>query len=105
MNKNYLRLQPQCKHRGMAHSVLRFEEILVEHVVVWHVALVAIGVLPVRAVIPGSILRCHNVAIDAGLRIVGQIRIGFAHIKKEAKQSDENPDEQQNRESPGFWRK
>jgi hypothetical protein len=105
MDENNLRFQPQGKHRCVAHSVFCLEKIFVEHVVVWHMTLVAIGVLPVRAVTPGSVLRRHNVAVDAGLRVVGQIRVCLAHIKQEAKQTDQDADEQQNWESPGFWRK
>ena len=71
MNENHRRLHPEGKHRSMTHPVFCFEKILVENVVMWHVALVAIGVLPVRAVAPCSILRRDNVAIDAGFWIVG----------------------------------
>jgi hypothetical protein len=88
MNKNNLRLQAEGKHGGMAHSVFRFEEVLVEHVVVRYVAIVAIGVPAVRAVVPGGVLRCHNVAIDTSLGIIGQVGISFAHVKQEAKKSD-----------------
>jgi hypothetical protein len=105
MNKNNLRFQTKGKHRSMTHSIFRLEKILVEHVVVWHVALVTIGVLPVRTVVPGGILRRHNVAVDTGFRIIRQIRIGFAHVKKEEKKPDKDSHDEHYWESPLFRRK
>lgn len=81
VDKNNLRFFAKRENGSMPHSVFCFEIEFVEHVVVWNMTIVAIGYPAVRTVVPGGILRCHNVAVGAGFRIVGQIRIRFRNIK------------------------
>ena len=70
----HLRFPSHHEYRGVAHSVHTFEEPLLHGVLVRHMAVVASGVTAVRAMIPCSIIRAHNVAIHASSRVVGQIR-------------------------------
>ena len=73
VNENDLRFEAQGKHGGMTHSILGFKKIFIENIVVWNMAIVAIGIFAVRTMRPGGILRRHDVAIDASFRIVRQI--------------------------------
>jgi len=94
MNENNLRFQPESKHGCVAHSIFSLEKIFVENIVVRHVTVVTIGITPVRTVVPCGILWRHDVTIHTSFRIIGQIRIGFAHIKQEEKQPDKDPNYQ-----------
>jgi hypothetical protein len=47
LNMNHLGFQPQCKHRGMPHSILSLEKILVQNIIMGDMTVVAIGILAV----------------------------------------------------------
>jgi hypothetical protein len=65
-NHDYLRLKPEGKHGGVAQTVFGLEEVLVEYVVLRHMAIVTRCPLAMRTVKPGGILRIHHVTVDAG---------------------------------------
>jgi hypothetical protein len=70
VDKNNLRLPPQGKYRSMAQSILGLEKIMAENIRMRHMAVVAVGMGTMRTVVPGGILRGHNVAVDAGFRFI-----------------------------------
>jgi len=72
-DENDLRFSSESKHSGMSQSILRLEIILVKHIVMRDMTVVAIGLFPVGTVIPGGVLRGHDMAVHAGGRIVGQV--------------------------------
>ena len=63
-----------------AQPVHCFEVIFSYKIVVGHVAVITHRISTVRGVRPGSIFRRHNVAVDAGFRIIGQIELGFGNV-------------------------
>jgi hypothetical protein len=68
-----LRFPSEGKDGSMPHSVFGLEKVLVNHIVVWHVAIIAVGLLPVCTVAPGGILGCHDMAVHTGRRIIRQV--------------------------------
>lgn len=72
----------ECKNGGMTHPILRLKEILVELIVVGHMAIVAMCLLTVGAVAPGGILRCHDMAVYTGFGFIRQVGSGTGNIKK-----------------------
>ncbi len=81
LNKNDLRLVAKGKYGRMPRAILGFKIIVVQKIVVGHMAVVAIGPGMMRAVAPGGILRPHYVAVDTGLRPIGQIGWGIGNVK------------------------
>jgi len=77
---DHLPFHPQREKRGMPQSVVGFEIILVDNIVMRHMAVVAMGFLPVRTVIPGGILGRHDVTVHAGFRFVGEVQMGFPEV-------------------------
>ena len=63
-------LSPHREDVGVPEPVCRLEEVLPHKAVVRDVAVVAGGLCAVRAVHPGGIVGLHDVAIDAGRRVV-----------------------------------
>ena len=80
---------------GMGHkigcvlqSVHRLETIFQGEILVWHMAVVTCGVTSMRGMAPRSIVRCHDVAVDAGRRVVThEIGMGTEQIHKQSAQS------------------
>ena len=72
----------QGKDRGMAQPVLCLKIIVVEEIVMGHVAFVAIGHLPVGAVKPRGILGCHDVTVHTCFGSIGQVGMGLGNIKR-----------------------
>jgi hypothetical protein len=83
VNKNNLSFFSQSKNSGMPHSIFCLKIIFIEYVIVRNMTIVAIGNPAVGTVIPCCILRRHDVAVCAGLRIVGQIGISLRNVKYE----------------------
>lgn len=69
---------PQCEYGGMTQPVLGFEIVLPDEIVLRHMTVITGGMLPVRAVKPGSVLRSHDMTVYAGSRIIRQVtdRVG-----------------------------
>src|SRR5689334_4502610 len=57
------------------------------------VAVVACGERVVAGFLPGVVLLAHDVAIDAGRRIIGHVRGAVGDIKGEAARADEDADD------------
>ena len=68
--KNYLWLSSQGENGGVPQSILRFEIIMIEEVVVRNMTIVAYSAVAVRAVKPRAVLRSHDVAVHARVRVV-----------------------------------
>lgn len=82
-----LRLSSHGKYRGVIESVFGFEEIFVSYVVMGYMAVIAAGYFPMGAVSPGDVLGLHDMAIDTGLGIVGEVGGGIGKIKQEKPQA------------------
>ena len=100
LDKDHLGLPAQGKHGGMPESVFGFEVVLVNHIVVGYVAIVAGCFFPVRAMTPGGILWCHNMAIHTGRRIIGEIGIRSGNVKHIDHKSGKESGQDQDRDSP-----
>ena len=70
---DHMRLGTGCKNGGMPGAVAGFEIIFSEKVIVRNVTIAAGGNFAVAAVFPGGILRIHDVAVDAGFRLIGKV--------------------------------
>jgi hypothetical protein len=57
----------------------------------WNMTVVAIGFFPVRAVIPGGVLRGHDMTIHAGGWIVGQVGAHPGDVNNIEEQTSKNP--------------
>jgi len=100
MNPDHLRFHPQCEYRGMPHAVLGLKEVMIENIVVRNMAVIAVGVLPVRVVRPCGILGCHNVAVNTGFWIVRQVGVSPGNVKGEEEKAKKNAQGQDYRNSP-----
>ena len=67
---DHLGFLPECEQGGMPEAVLGFEIVFIQDIVVGHMAVIAMRMLPVRAVVPGGILWRHDVAVHAGFGFV-----------------------------------
>ena len=103
MNEDDLGFKSQGKHGGMAHTVFGLEKVFVEYIVVGHMAIVAVGIVAVRSMRPGGILRGHNMAIDAGLRVIRQIGMCLTDVKQKKEEPGKNSYNDQYRKPPGLW--
>jgi hypothetical protein len=72
-DENHLGLCTKGENGSMTHAIFGFKVILVKCIVVWNMAIIAMGHLAVRAATPGSILWGHNMAIYAGFWLIGNI--------------------------------
>ena len=63
----------QYQSGGMAHAILGFKVISVKNIVVWHMTIVTRCNFSVCTMVPGGVLRSHNVAIHTCFWIIGQI--------------------------------
>src|SRR4029078_521073 len=75
-NTNVVRVEAGREIEGMKKAVRSLNRVLADNVV-WRMAIVAGGDGVVARLDPGVILRLHDVAVGAGLRIVGEIRVAF----------------------------
>jgi hypothetical protein len=73
MDENNLRFHPQCKHGGMSQTIFCLEKVFIKYIVMRNMAVVTVCFFPMGAVVPCSILGSHEMAINAGFRIVTQI--------------------------------
>ena len=103
-NSDNLRFHPQCKHCCMTYSIFCFEKVFIENIVMWNVTFVASCILTMWAMAPGCVLWCHYVAVDTSFRIVGEIGVCLADVKKEKKQTQHDSWQDQYRKPPGFRR-
>ena len=81
LDKDDLGFFSKGKNGGMPETILGLKIIFIDRIVMWNMAIVAVGPLPVRTVIPGGILWRHDVAIHTGGRIIRQIGIGPGNVK------------------------
>ena len=58
----------------MPHSVLGLEIVLVQNIIVGHVAVIACGHFTVRTVKPGHVLGDHDVTVHTGFGLIRKIR-------------------------------
>lgn len=89
---------------SVPEPVFGLEEVLVEYVIVRHMAVIAVGYSFVRAVLPCGILWCHDMAVHAGLRLVAQVRVGLRNIECEKEYANPDSKQQGDRYPPcGGW--
>ena len=81
LDKNDLGFSSKGKNGGMPEAILGFKIVFIDRIVMRNMAIVAVGPLPVRTVIPGGILWCHDVAVHTGGRIIRQIGVCPGNIK------------------------
>lgn len=87
LDKDDLGFFSKGKNGGMSEAILGLKIIFINRIVMWNMAIVAIGPLSVRAVIPGGILWGHDVAVHTGSRVIRQIGVCPGNVK----QIDEKP--------------
>jgi hypothetical protein len=90
VNEYNLWFKPQCKHIRMPRPVFCLEIIMVEDIVVRNMTIVARGTFAMAAMVPGSILRRHNMAVDTCLGCIAQVRMRFRYLKNEQAQANDN---------------
>lgn len=66
---HHLWFTPSGKDGRMAQTVSPFRIVIVEDIIVWHVAVGTLSALAMRTVLPGRVVRLHDVALNAGLGI------------------------------------
>jgi hypothetical protein len=81
LDKNDLGFSSKGENGGMPEAILGLEIVFIDHIVMGNMAIIAVGPFPVRTVIPGGILRCHDVAVHAGGRIIRQVGVGPGNVK------------------------
>ena len=79
-----LSLLASHKFVNVIHTILPFEEILSEHVVVRHVAIIARSVSGVCPVHPRSVVGSHNVTVHTSRRIIPQIGVKSEQIQEKS---------------------
>ena len=72
----------------MVEAVGRLEEILSSHVFVWHMAIVTGGVARMAGMVPGGVIGCHDVAVDASRRVIAQITVCPQQVEEKEATSD-----------------
>ena len=85
-----LRLGTESENRGVIKAVHGLETIGVYQVVVRDVAVVAGGPGRVGRVIPRLVIGRHDVAVDAGRRIVREVGMGTRHVDGISPQTRQN---------------
>ena len=100
---DYLRFRSQGEDGGMIKSVFGLEEILVGDIVMRHMAVIAVGNLTMGAMCPSEVLRCHQVTVHTGLRIIRQIRGRIGKIQKKNSQPEDNRHYKRGSRPPFFW--
>ena len=73
LDKNDLGFFAKGENCGMPEAILGLEIVFIDCIVMGDMALITIGPFPMRAVIPGGILGCHDVAVHTGGRIIRQV--------------------------------
>ncbi len=84
----------------MAQTVFGFKIVFSKNVIVRHMAVIAVCHLAVCAMVPGSVLRHHDMAIDTRFGIVGQIRGGLGDFENKQDQTYKDPYQNNNRDFP-----
>ena len=56
--------------RCVLQSINCLETIIDRHILMRHVTVVARGITSVRGMAPRSVVRCHDMAVDAGRRVI-----------------------------------
>jgi len=90
-DEDHLRLFAQGEYCRMTKTILCLEEVFVYKVIMRHMAIVAGYTLPVGAVVPCCVLRCHDMAVDASLRFIANIRGSIGDMERVETQSEKNP--------------
>ena len=103
MHPDDLGLQFEGEHESVPGAVVGLEGELA-HGILGDMAVVAGGEAPVAAVLPGGVLRGHDVAVDTGGGIVGQVAGGPGNMEGHRQQSEEGPRGQQDQEVPPLRR-
>src|SRR5690554_2041637 len=99
-----LSLAADGEYGRMTQTVHRFEVVSSHLAVLRYVAVVAGGVPAVGAVHPGSIIRSHDMAVDTGGRVVGEIAVCAGSKKRIDKQSHESATDNDRRIFPSTAR-
>lgn len=71
--KNNLGFPSECEDGGMPDTILCLEVIFIQHIVMRNMTIIAVGLLPVRAVTPGCVLGRHNMAVHAGRGVIRKV--------------------------------
>src|SRR5690606_22083330 len=79
---DHLWFRSHGEDRSMIEPVFGFKEVLVGHVAMRHMTIIAVGDLTMGAMCPSEILRCHQVTVHTGLRIIRQIGGRIGKIQK-----------------------
>lgn len=75
-----LRLLSHREYIGVPQAVFGFEKVFVQDIIVRYMAIVARRHHLMRRVLPRCIVGTHHVTIDADLRIIRKVAVGFRHI-------------------------
>jgi hypothetical protein len=102
--KNYLGFPAEGENCGMPQAVLCFEIVFVQKVVVGHMAIVAICNLAMGTMRPCGILGSHDMAVNTGGRLIGQIRCGPRDMQNINSNSGYYSQHYNNRELPRIRR-
>ncbi len=96
----HLRLLPQGKDLGMFHPVLRFKSVMMNKIILRHMAIIARGFFSVTGMLPSHILRHHHMAVDARFRRITHIGRGPGNMCHHQPQPGKHPQCRKTRNPP-----
>jgi len=79
-DSDHLPFHTQGEEGGMTQTIIGFEIILIENIVVRNMTIVAVCILAVGTVCPRGILRGHDVAVDTCFGSVGEVEVSLPQI-------------------------
>ena len=66
LSRDGLPLAVGHKVSHMLHAIHAFKQILVGDIVMWHMAIIALGIATMRTVNPRGVIGCHDVTVHTG---------------------------------------
>lgn len=103
IGNNYgLRLHPHREDGGVPHSIFSLEKVLAGNVIVRYVTVVAGCPFAVRAVKPGGVLRAHDVAVNANVGFVREVRMRLGYVEGVGRKPGKDAERNNYRKPPLF---
>lgn len=76
LDQDVVGISAGCEREGMEESIRRFDGVLAQEIM-WRMAIVTVGHRPVTAFDPTGVVLLHYVAVGAGFRIIGEVRVSL----------------------------
>lgn len=88
----------------MPQTIFSLKKVFIYNVIMWYVTIVACCDSCMRAVLPGRVLRKHNMTIHACFGFIREIRRTVADMKNQKNKTGENTERYYNRQLPPVGR-